>query len=73
MFKHGSRLVGNRREQLAKEELRVLHPGTIVFFESGLEELGLDLMPKTDFDVHIAKMTYDKEARLEFPQGGSRY
>jgi hypothetical protein len=31
------------------------------------------LMPKTDFDVHIAKMTYDKEARLEFPQGGLRY
>jgi hypothetical protein len=26
------------------------------------------LMPKTDFDVHIAKMTYDKEARLEFPR-----
>ncbi len=31
------------------------------------------LMPKIDFDVHIAKMTYDKEARLQFPQGGLRY
>jgi hypothetical protein len=31
------------------------------------------LMPKTDFDVHIAKMTYDKEARLQFPQGSLRY
>lgn len=26
------------------------------------------LMPKTDYNVHIAKMSYDKEARLEFPQ-----
>ena len=31
------------------------------------------LMPKIDFDVHIAKMAYDKEARLQFPQGGLRY
>ncbi len=26
------------------------------------------LLPKTDFNVHTAKMTYDKEARLEFPK-----
>ena len=31
------------------------------------------LMPKTDFDVHIAKMTYDKEAKLKFPQGSLQY
>ena len=26
------------------------------------------LLPKTGFDIHVAKMTYDKEARLEFPR-----
>jgi hypothetical protein len=26
------------------------------------------LLPKTDFNVHTAKMTYDKEARLQFPK-----
>jgi len=27
------------------------------------------LMPKTDFDVHVAKMTYDSEGRQRFEQG----
>ena len=26
------------------------------------------LLPKTDFNVHTAKMTYEKEARLDFPK-----
>lgn len=30
------------------------------------------LLPKTDFNVHTTKMTYDKEARLEFPNYGIR-
>jgi hypothetical protein len=30
------------------------------------------LLPKTDFNVHTAKMSYDKEARLEFPRHGVR-
>ena len=27
------------------------------------------LIPKTDYNVYIAKMTYEKEARLVFPRG----
>ena len=27
------------------------------------------LIPKTDYNLHTAKMSYDKEARLEFPRG----